>query len=128
MGRPMKHTLAADRTHQVTHTASHGLPDVERFLRMIFIHGPRNLITSRISGKCAAMMAAMCLPSLLFCSILTIPARLFHSPEQHEYFYFSRLLNEDPSRWLVLLLTGICAILSMAVPAAMPAPDSSADQ
>ena len=88
---------------------------------MIFYKGPRQLLTSRISGKCAFMMAAMCAPSLLFCSLLTIPALLFQSPDQHAYFYFSKILNEDPSRWLVLLLAGLCAMISLAIPATMSA-------
>jgi len=92
---------------------------------MIFIYGPRQLLTSRISMKCAALMVAMCSPSLLFCSILTIPALLFRSPEQHAYFYFGKLLNEDPSRWLVLLLAGVCALMSLAIPAALLTPGSS---
>ena len=119
---PMKRNHASSRFHRVTNTASQALPDVERFLRMIFFHGPRQLLTSRISVKCAAVMVAMCSPALLFCSLLTIPSLLFHSPEQHAYFYFSRLINEDPSRWLVLLLAGICALMSLAIPATMPTP------
>jgi hypothetical protein len=67
-------------------------------------------------------MMAMCAPSLLCCSILTIPALLFQSPQQHAYYYFSKVLNEDPTRWMVLLLAGVCAILSLAIPATMPAP------
>ncbi len=121
----MKRTLAPSRFQRAANVASQTLPDVERFLRKIFFHGPRHLLTSRISGKCAAVMVAMCSPALLFCSLLTIPALLFRSPEQHVYFYFSRLLNEDPSRWLVLLLAGICALMSLAIPATMPAPRST---
>lgn len=109
------------RFHQVMNAASQALPVVEKFLRMIFFHGPRELLTSRISVKCAAVMVVMCSPALLVCSLLTLPALLFHSPEQHAYFYFSRLLNEDPSRWLVLLLAGVCALMSLAIPATMPA-------
>jgi hypothetical protein len=79
------------------------------------------LLTSRISAKCATMMTALCMPSLLFCATLTIPALIFQSPEQQEYFYFSKVLNEDPTRWLALLLAGACALFSLAVPAALPA-------
>ena len=128
MGRStssMKRTHAPNRFHQATNAAIGALPDVERFLRMIFFHGPRQLLTSRISVKCAAIMMAMCSPALMFCSLLTLPSLLFQSPEQHAYFYFSRLINEDPSRWLVLLLAGICALISLAIPAIMPATRSS---
>jgi hypothetical protein len=103
-------------------TAGCGMPSAERFLRSILFHGPKQLLTSRISKKCAGFMAALCAPSLLCCSLLTIPALLFQSPEQHAYFYFSQMLNEDPTRWLVVFLATACAILSLAVPAFMPPP------
>lgn len=85
---------------------------------LMFLLGPRNLLTSRISVKSAAMMMAMCAPSLLFCALLTIPALIFHSPQQQAYFYFARLVNEDPVRWIALALAAACAVLSLAVPAA----------
>lgn len=116
----MKHILDRNRFHPVTNAASQAVPDVEKFLRLMFFHGPRHLFTSRISVKCATFMVAMCSPALLFCALLTIPALLFSSPEQHAYFYFSRQINEDPSRWLVLLLAGFCALMSLAIPATMP--------
>jgi hypothetical protein len=70
-------------------------------------------------------MVALCAPSLLCSSILTIPALLFQSPQQHAYFYFSKVINEDPTRWLALLLAAGCAIFSLAIPAIMPAPRPS---
>jgi hypothetical protein len=124
MGSPMKRTLDSSQFQPVTSAASQALPDVEKFLRMMLYHGPRQLLTSRISGKCAAVMVAMCSPALLFCSLLTLPTLLFRSPEQHAYFYFSRLINEDPSRWLVLMLAWICALMSLAIPATMAIPRS----
>ncbi len=121
----MKRTLDRNRFQQVTNAASQAVPDVEKFLRMMFFHGPRRLFTSGISVKCAAFMVALCAPALIFCALLTIPGLLFSSPEQHAYFYFSRQINEDPSRWLVLLLAGMCALMSLAIPATMPKPRSS---
>jgi hypothetical protein len=98
------------------------MPSVERFLRSVIFHGPKQLFTSRISSKCAGFMAALCAPSLLCCSLLTIPAFLFQSPEQQAYFYFSQMLNGDPAHWLVVFLAAVCAILALAVPALMPPP------
>ena len=96
------------------------------FLQLMFFSGPRQLLTSRISVKCAAMMMAMCAPSLLIFALLTIPALIFQSPQQQAYFYFARLVNEDPVRWLALALASVCALLSLAVPAAVS--DSKASQ
>lgn len=119
----MFHTLTSKRFHGVDpHTARHGLPRVMHLLRLTLITGPKVLVTSRISGKCAAIMLMLCTPSLLFCSILTIPGMLFQSPQQQAYFYFAKMLDQDPGRWIVLVLAGLCSLISLAVPATMPAP------
>jgi hypothetical protein len=96
-----------------------------RLPKLILITGPKLLLTSRISGKCAALMMMLCTPSLLLWSVLTVPAFLFQSPQQHAYFYFSRLINQDPNRWLVLLLAGLCAVLALAIPATTADSDDS---
>jgi len=90
-----------------------------RYLRLTFISGPKILLTSRISGKCALIMTVMCMPSLMICGLLTIPALIFRSPCQHAFFYFSLVLEEDSDRWIVLFLSGFCALLSLAVPATL---------
>ena len=116
-GSPMSHTP------HPTHSQAKS-PRKRGLLWQILIEGPRLLLTSRISVKCATMMTALCMPALLCWATLTIPALIFQSPQQHAYYYFSKILNEDPTRWFVLLLAGICAIFSLAVPAALPAPHS----
>ena len=105
-------------------SASLGISRARRYVRTIYL-GPKVLLTSRITGKCAAFMMLMCAPSLLFCSLLTLPALIFQSPQQHAYFQFSRVLEQDPSRWAVLLLVSICTLMSLAVPANMAAPKIS---
>ena len=102
--------------------ARHGIARLARFLRPLFLTGPKVLLTSRISGKCAFVMTLMCLPALLFCFIITVPGIIFQSPHQQAYYYFSRVLNEDPTRWIAWFLAGICALLSLVIPATMPAP------
>jgi len=96
-----------------------GLFRIKHYLWLTFMSGPKVLFTSQINFKCAIIMTMMCLPALLFCSILTIPELIFQFPHQHAYFYFGKVLNEDPTRWIVLVLTGICTIMSLAVPATM---------
>ncbi|MEI7910029.1 MAG: hypothetical protein WCK77_10370 [Verrucomicrobiota bacterium] len=105
--------------------AGHGFSRALGLLKLIFISGPAVLVTSQISVKCAAAMMVMCAPSLLFCSILTFPALVFSSPQQNAYFYFAKVLEQDPTRWVVLLLTGLCVLLSLALPATMESPDNS---
>lgn len=99
-----------------------GLRRLMRYLRLMFFSGPKVLLTSRISAKCAIVMSIMCMPSLIFCFILTVPGMIFQSPHQHAYFYFSKVINEDPSRWFALLLAGACSLMSLAIPATMTQP------
>ncbi|KAB2642649.1 MAG: hypothetical protein DVB26_01900 [Verrucomicrobia bacterium] len=101
---------------------SHGDLSLRGILKLTFIKGPKVLLTSQISVKCAAAMMLMCMPALLLCAILTLPALLFDSPQQNAYFYFAKVLEQDPTRWLVLLLTGLCVLLSLALPATMETP------
>ena len=103
----------------IRQATNHCSPSVMHHLWLTFICGPKLLLTSRISGKCAAIMTMMCTPSLLCCFILTIPGFIFQSPQQNAYFYFSKVLNEDPARWIVLLLAGTCTLMSLAIPATM---------
>jgi len=110
-----------------SNATSHGISRAANRLQPLFIAGPKALFTSRISGKCAAVMLMLCSPSLLFCSILTIPALLFQSPQQNAYFYFDKVLNQDPNRWFVLGLATVCAILSLVIPATMPKPELPKD-
>ncbi len=64
-------------------------------------------------------MVLMCLPALLFCAMLTIPGWVFQSPDQQAYYQFSRVLNQDPTRWFVLTFVFVCALVSLAVPGAL---------
>ncbi len=94
---------------------------IAQLLRLIFIAGPKVLINSQISGLCATAMILMCMPSFILCSMMTIPEMVFRSPDQHAYYYFAQLLNQDPTRWVVLALAAMCTLFSLALPATMPA-------
>jgi hypothetical protein len=103
-----------------------GLVQVLNLIKLTLISGPKILLTSQISVKCAAVMIGMCAPALLFCALLTIPGLVFQSPQQNAYFYFAKVLEQDPTCWFVLLLTGLCALLSLALPATMDRPSDAA--
>lgn len=110
--RPYKNQPPTDQQA----TRHGGNKGVKSTLRM-FMDGPRCLFRSRIEVKTAILMAMMCAPALIFCSILTLPGIIFRSPDQHAYYYFSQVINNDPIRWVVLGLSAICVIMSIAVPA-----------
>lgn len=86
---------------------------------LIFLKGPKMLLTSQISGLCGLLMILSCVPSLLYCAMLTIPGIVFNSPDQQAYFYFSKVLDDDPSHWIVLGVTGLSTLFALALPATM---------
>lgn len=106
---------------------SHSPRRVFHLLKLVFISGPWVLLTSQISVKCATVMMIMCAPALFFSAMLTVPALVFKSPQQNAYYHFARVLEEDPTRWIALLLTGLCVLLSLALPATMAKPRDLAD-
>ncbi len=90
---------------------------VAGLLKLTFVSGPYLLLTSRLSAKSASMMILLCAPALLLTAMLTIPALLFPSPQQQAYFYFAQMINQDPTRWVILAFAAVCSILALAVPA-----------
>lgn len=87
--------------------------------RQAFITGPRVLLTSRITGKCAALMFLLLTPAILSGMFLTLPPLLFQSPQQNAYFYFANVLERDPSRWLPMGFAVASILLALAIPASM---------
>lgn len=121
----MSLTLTPVTPRRVKHAVSLGIftgKGFARLLRLAFITGPWLLLTSRLSKKHATLMILLCVPALLFCSMLIFPELIFQSPQQQAYFYFSQILNQDPVRWVILALTGFCAVTALAVPAMIPKP------
>ncbi len=118
----MSHIPATSRLRHQQPRPLRSLSRIKSYLRLIFISGPQVLLTARISKKCALVMALMCAPSLIFCGLLTLPELIFKFPQQQAYFHFCQVLNEDPARWIVLALAGLCTLLSLAAPAAMREP------
>ena len=88
--------------------------------RQAFITGPRILLTSRITGKCAALMFLLLTPAILSGLFLSLPPMIFQSPQQNAYFYFANVLERDPSRWLPMGFAVLCILLALAIPASMP--------
>ena len=118
-------TLTPVTPRRVKNAVSPGIltaKGIVRLLRLAFISGPWLLLTSRLSTKHASLMIMLCVPALLFSSMLIFPALIFQSPQQQAYFYFAQILNQDPTRWVILALTGFCAVTALAVPAMVPKP------
>lgn len=90
---------------------------------LLLFEGSKRLFTSKISGKCAALIALLCSPSLLACSFLSLPSLIFQSPSQNAYFHFGRLVEQDPTRWWVFALATVCILLVPTLPATMEGPD-----
>jgi hypothetical protein len=118
----MSYNPTAPRYLGINCASTQTKPSMKHHLWLTFISGPRVLLTSQISVKCALSMIVMCMPALIFTALLTLPALIFESPQQHAYFYFSRVLDQDPTRWFVLFLASLCVILSLSLPATMKRP------
>ena len=116
---PMKYTPYYKQPRPAGRSLSAVFAGILHFLRLTFVEGPNQLFNSRIEPKTAAIMSGMCAPALLFWAILTLPAMIFRSPEYHAYYHFAAMIEQDPVRWVVLVLATSCLVLSMAVPAAM---------
>jgi len=93
---------------------------VSTFARNILFTGPRILCTTRLNWRTARLMMMLCTPALLFCAVMTIPGLLFNSESQQAYFYWARFLSNDPTCMLMAAFAGLCAISSLALPAADP--------
>ncbi len=107
--------------------SSAGHSGLMHYLGLVFFSGPKVLLTSQISEECAAFMIIMCSPALLFSAILTLPRLIFQSPKQQAYYYFAKVLDQDPTCWIALALASLCVIVSLALPAVMPKPSNLAN-
>jgi hypothetical protein len=88
-----------------------------RILRLVFVTGPRLLLTSPLGGRNALFMILLCAPPLLYGMLLIVPPLIFSTPQQQAYFYFSEIVNEDPSRWIGFALVSCCSVFALAMPA-----------
>lgn len=119
----MSLTLRPATPRRVKNAVSHGIftaKGISHLLNLTFVCGPRLFLTTRLSAKNASLMILLCAPALLFCSMLIFPAMIFQSPQQQAYFYFAQILNQDPIRWIILAVAGVCAVSALAVPAMTP--------
>lgn len=117
----MFHTISIPPLGRILrNTTSQVKPMLLQLPRQAFITGPRVLLTSRITGKCAALMVLLLIPSFLSGMLFTLPKLIFQSPQQNAYFYFANVLDRDPSRWLPMGFAVACIFLALAIPASMP--------
>ena len=91
-----------------------------RLVRLTFISGPWLLLTSRLSAKSAALMTLLCAPALLQTALVTVPAMIFQSPQQHAYFHFARILEQNPVQWPMLALVAACMVIALPTTEARP--------
>jgi hypothetical protein len=91
-----------------------------RPFHLTFVSGPWLLFTSRLSFKNAFLMFMLCVPSLLFCSLLTFPALIFQRPEQQAYYQFAHTFNQDPANGIIFAIVALCILIALAVPANEP--------
>lgn len=98
---------------------------IQRLARVIFLTGPRLMLTSRLSRRSATYMIMLCVPAIVLFISTTLPRWLFQSPDQEAYFYFAGTFTQDLSKGYLLVLSALCMLLVLAMPATSPEPHTA---
>jgi hypothetical protein len=83
----------------------------------IFIAGPVLLLTSQLSLRAAIFMITGIVPGLLYPLVILVPPWLFPSPDSHAYYFFGQTLKNDPAFWIPLILSALCTVATLGMPA-----------
>ena len=61
-------------------------------------------------------MIGLAVPSLALIAFMTVPAFLFYTPEHKSYYYFSKGIENEPLRWVSIILATACTMTAFAYP------------
>ncbi|RYD17606.1 MAG: hypothetical protein EOP88_25690 [Verrucomicrobiaceae bacterium] len=87
-----------------------------RLARALF-SGPRQLVTTGLSDKSAALMILLCIPILLVMSMITLPGFILDERYNEAYGFIARNLNHDLGDSMILALVAGLSLVSFMVPA-----------
>lgn len=91
-------------------------PSATRLVRFIF-SGPRQLVTTGLTPKSAALMILLCIPTLLVVSMITLPGFIFDERYNEAYGFIARNLDRDLGNNVILGFVAALSLLSFMVPA-----------
>ena len=108
----------------------HLIPDTPRHLRSllpsgkgaarvlrVFFSGPRQLVTTGLTARSAALMILLCIPILLVVTMITLPGFIFDERYNEAYGFIARNLNHDLDNSMILGTVAVLSLLSFMVPA-----------
>lgn len=84
-------------------------------LRLI-LSGPRQLITTGLTFKSAALMILLCIPTLLVVAMITVPGILFSAQQNEAYHFFANNLNRDLNNGIVLTVMATFMLAAVMMP------------
>jgi hypothetical protein len=87
-----------------------------RVLRALF-SGPRQLVTTGLSDKSAALMILLCIPILLVVTMITLPGFIIDERYNEAYGSIARNLSHDLGNNLILSTVAGLSLISFMVPA-----------
>lgn len=87
-----------------------------RVLRALF-SGPRQLVTTGLSDKSAALMILLCIPILLVVTMITLPGFILDERYNEAYGFIARNLSHDLGNSIILSTVAGLSLLSFMVPA-----------
>ena len=85
-------------------------------LRALF-SGPRQLVTTGLSSKSAALMILLCIPILLVVTMITLPGFIIDERYNEAYGFIARNLSHDLGNSIILSTVAGLSLLSFMVPA-----------
>ncbi|RYD34974.1 MAG: hypothetical protein EOP87_08195 [Verrucomicrobiaceae bacterium] len=85
-------------------------------IRFVF-SGPRQLLTTGLSARSAALMILLCTPILLVISLITLPGFIFDERYNEAYGFITRNLNHELDNSRILSAVAVLSLLSFIVPA-----------
>lgn len=87
-----------------------------RVLRALF-SGPRQLVTTGLSDKSAALMILLCIPILLVVAMITLPGFILDERYNEAYGFIARNLSHDLGNSIILSAVAGLSLMSFMVPA-----------
>lgn len=97
-------------------------PQLRHLGKQCFIEGPKILINSRISARCAGWMSMLCAPSLMLFCVFFLPSAIFQDPEQHRFYHFGVALTSHLPVF-PMLLSVLCVFVALYLPTRFSAPE-----
>lgn len=75
-----------------------------------------------ISVRQYGFIIAAVVPVIVCFLVLTVPALIFRTPEHQAYFYFGRILSDDPVCLFPMAIAAVCTFVALSMPVAHSRP------